>query len=508
MRHLIYIVALALATTFAACESNTTDDNTNNVASITLTSNHEINISMSGGAATITYTTTGDVAPEALDITTTATWLEVTDATTLGEIIVEAATNPTGGTRMAAVTITFNEQVETVIINQSGTPDEAVITPTSPATVDIDAAGQSVAITYTLQHATDEGQTYAKFDAGWIYRVDTSADGVVTLHIATNDSQESRSATIEIGYERSSFNVELTQSGAGDRSFKANYLTGYYYGEAYASGAGNYYLIFSDRGLSDDDKCTIPYGTYYRIDAYGPVFTDEASAITLPEGDYTFEAEPTYSTWTFVTDYTDFFVNSPSGKYEEKHAVESGTMRVRHDSITLELVIEGKRHNITYTGDTEMIDLRGDANVLSTLDDDYALDLSHHSMIYACQGDWYDFGYMNWVFQIKPENGVGDCLQIDIITEHSDEAGGFAGTYTASDVRATNAFMLGWVYGGYMECSWFYTANQSEMAPLRGGTVTVAHNDDGTYTVDIDVTDDIRNRIHGSWTGIGTEQQK
>jgi hypothetical protein len=40
------------------------------------------------------------------------------------------------------------------------------------------------------------------------------------------------------------------------------------------------------------------------------------------------------------------------------------------------------------------------------------------------------------------------------------------------------------------------------MAPFRDGNVSVVDNGDGTVTVEIDVLDDLRNRITGSWTGV------
>jgi hypothetical protein len=53
-----------------------------------------------------------------------------------------------------------------------------------------------------------------------------------------------------------------------------------------------------------------------------------------------------------------------------------------------------------------------------------------------------------------------------------------------------------------MHCSWFFNNGEGEQAPFRGGNVSVVDNGDGTMTVDIDVTDDRRNRITGTWTGV------
>lgn len=78
------------------------------------------------------------------------------------------------------------------------------------------------------------------------------------------------------------------------------------------------------------------------------------------------------------------------------------------------------------------LDSRGEVTVYSTLDGDYEADLSDHYMVYACEGDYYDFGYYNWMFIIAPNSGEGDCFQFDVITGYNDKESGFIGDYTAS----------------------------------------------------------------------------
>lgn len=501
MRRFLFLASFLFVALFAACENNDQSG-----AKIILTSPTELNVGMYGGRATITYTTVGDVSPEDIEVTHTGDWLRIVNSKALGEVVIETATNETGGTRMAAVTIIFGSQRTTVVVNQSGTPAEPVITLTSASKIELERAGQPVEISYTLENPSPEGYTYAKVDADWIYRIDTSVEGKVTLYAATNTTSESRTANIEVGYESASFDVILTQSGEGDYNFTATTMDGEYYGDFYSPGAGNYFLKFSDRGFSSEGS-TLPFGTYYRIDAYGEVFADEQGTITIPEGEYTYDPDGAYVTWSFVADYTDFFVNDKNGKHE-KQKIESGKMVVKGGNITLELMINGTKHTVTYEGSTEVVDARGDVNILTTLEDDYALDLSDHSMVYECYGDYYDYGYTNWMFVIRPNSGSGDCIQADVITCFSDEASGFAGDYVASDVLAPSSFIPGWTQSNVMECSWFFTADTNEIAPMRGGTISVKANDNGTFTVDIDVTDDLRNRIYGSWTGVGTAQIK
>jgi hypothetical protein len=106
------------------------------------------------------------------------------------------------------------------------------------------------------------------------------------------------------------------------------------------------------------------------------------------------------------------------------------------------------------------------------------------------------------MFKLQPKNGIGDCFQFDIITGYKDAESGFIGDYHSSDYLAQWSFIPGWTNQIEMLCSWYFTSDQSQLAPLRGGDMSVIDNGDGSVTVTIDVTDDRRNRITGSWTGV------
>ena len=173
--------------------------------------------------------------------------------------------------------------------------------------------------------------------------------------------------------------------------------------------------------------------------------------------------------------------------------------------ITLSATINGEQHNVSYEGENMLLDCQNDVTFLSTLQGDYEADLSNHYMVYECYGDFYDYGAYNWMFVIRPNNNSGDCFQLDIITGHNNRESGFAGSYIASDVLKRWSFIPGWTDQYNLQCSWYHTADLSQIAPFRGGEVSVRDNGDSTMTVDIDVTDDRRNRITGSWTGVAEQ---
>ncbi len=143
--------------------------------------------------------------------------------------------------------------------------------------------------------------------------------------------------------------------------------------------------------------------------------------------------------------------------------------------------------------------------VYSTLTDDYQATLDDHTLYYANFGDYYDYGRLNWLLVIEPNDGSGDCFQIDVITADADAESGIAGDYTGSDVLAPSSFIPGWISGGYRESSWYYTADGTQQAPFRKGEVKITDNGDGTMGVTIDVTDDLKNRITASWSGTAIE---
>ena len=362
-------------------------------------------------------------------------------------------------------------------------------------------------ITYTIENKNDADIIYAKVDADWIYSIDTYTEGEIKLSAATNISGEERTANVTVGYGAASCEVVLTQAGEGDINFSASVLSGEYLGDAATPGVGNYWIILSDRGFDSDGK-SIANGTYYRIDAYGEKYEGSDAMVPIPEGEYEFDSANCLISGTFASEYSNFFVNNKDGKHDEKIAYEEGKMIVENGKITLELTINGEKHTVTYVGDTKLTDAQGEANILTTLTNDYKLDLSDHYMVYECYGDYYEYGYTNWMFVIKPNSNNGDCVQLDIITSYSDEADGFTGEYKASEVLAVSSFIPGWMNTGVMECSWVFTTDQTVLARLRDGKVVVTQDENGIYTVEIDVYDDLRNNITGRYVGTAINNKK
>ena len=493
MRKLLTLMFALVGLLFAACET----ENGIKKGEIIITSGTNVEIGLYPGEFVIDYDIKGITDVDAT-ITTSSEWLRV-KSNAGRKAIIQYEENTSGGTRQAAIMLSYEGSMATVVVSQSCEAVTPILTLVGDDNISIDRSGQKVVVSYNLENSNPVDYVYAKTSADWIYSIECKG-GKVTLGIATNTSGKERETVVTVGYGSVSFDVTISQAGDGEINFKAPILWGDYYGDALTPGVGNYWFFLSDRGFDAEDK-SYPNATYYRIDAYGPLATT-SGVVPIPDGTYTYDPNDTYAQWTFTAEWSGHWVTDANAHRDDILKFEEGTLVVDGNKITLTAKINGEVHNVVFEGENALLDCQGSVVVHTTLDGDYEADLSDHYMIYECYGDYYDFGAFNWMFVIKPNDGSGDCMQIDIITGHNDKDSGFAGDYVSSDVLKQWSFIPGWTDGYNMQCSWFYNISEGEQAPFRGGNVEVIDNGNGTMTVNIDVSDDRRNRITGTWTGV------
>lgn len=493
MRRFLLFAAAIVGLVFASCEGSEHIGK----GEIVVTSESMVEIGRYSGEFTINYDIKGVTDVEA-NVSISSEWLRIAEHKS-GKIEMMYEENTTGGTRQAAVMLSYDGSTATIVVSQSSEAATPIITLNGEENIEIDRCGQVVVINYSLENTNPVDYVFAKTTADWIYSIECKG-GKANLGIATNTSGKERETTVTVGYGPSSFTVNIKQAGDGEINFKAPILWGDYYGDALTPGAANYWFFLSDRGFDTEDK-SYPNATYYRIDAYGPLAT-VTGTVAIPDGTYTYDPNNTYAQWTFTAEWSGYWVTDANAHRDAILKFEEGTLVVEGNKITLTAKINGEVHNVVFEGENALLDCQNDVSVLTTLEGDYEADLSDHYMVYECYGDYYEFGAFNWMFVIKPNNGSGDCMQLDVITGHNDSESGFAGDYVASDVLKQWSFIPGWTDGTNMQCSWFFNNSKGEQAPFRGGNVSVKDNGDGTMTVDIDVTDDRRNRITGTWTGV------
>lgn len=496
MRKLFTLIIALCASLFVACEMG----DYIKTGDIIIKSETNVEVDCNAGEFVIRYQVEGYDDAD-VTITTTSDWLRVKKNRD-GNATIRYLINSSGGMRQAAVMLSFKNSKATVVVSQSNEAKMPILTLDGEDNVEIDRCGQRVIINYSLENTNPIYYVFAKTSADWIYSIECE-NGVVALGVATNTSGKIRETVVTVGYGTASFDVNIKQACDGEINFKAPVLWGDYYGDALTPGVANYWLFLSDRGF-DINGNSLPFATYYRIDAYGPLANTVGGGVmvSIPDGTYIYDPDSTCAEWTFTAEWSGYWVTDAKAQRGDILKFEDGTLVVDGDKITLTAKINGEVHNVVFEGENVLLDCRHEIVVYTTLDGDYEADLSDHYMEYECYGDYYEYGAFNWMFVIRPNDGSGDCMQFDVITGHNDKESGFDGEYVASDVLKRWSFIPGWTDGYNLQCSWFFTVDNSEIAPFRGGNVSVVENGDGTMTIDVNVTDDRRNNIRGSWTGV------
>ena len=294
----------------------------------------------------------------------------------------------------------------------------------------------------------------------------------------------------------------LWAEGPGDVNFVADQIWGAYYGEMYTPGWGNYWFFLTDNGF-DEYGWEYPNSTYYRIDLYAPLVED-LSNIQVPVGTYTLDPDDTYAVGTFSVGYSCYWQSDAEGNQKfEPIPFDSGTLEVTEEGMTLEVVIAGETHYVTFEGTYNLTD--ESPSTMSTLTEDLEVDMAGCTIDIEEWGDYWGCGYCNWYIMMYPNvaNGNRVYFQFDLISAYVDAASGYLGTYTGSFNFEPSTYITGFNDGGQAGGSWYFEEDGNNIynqAPLSQGTLEITLNEDGTHTFELEAYDDAGNLITMSHT--------
>lgn len=291
----------------------------------------------------------------------------------------------------------------------------------------------------------------------------------------------------------------------------AQYFDGEYYGDHFSPGVGNYYIHISTRGFTESGNPK-PNAAYYRIDLYGALYKGENTDIVpVPDGTYKLDKSNTHEAGTFSLDSSKYLCTDGEGYFDSLINFDSGVLEIKNGYTTLTVLINNIEHIVTCSKPAVVADKRSDIGntdtdeTLSTLTEDYTVNLSNHDLLYAHYGYYYRTGLHNWIIAIWPKSRKGDYIQFDIMTE-VESSSGYNGTFTVGDTDQQYSFLKGGIGGDstmgyYLEGSWYYTDTNSSIAPFVDGTLTITTNADSSVTAEFSVIDDRGNTISGNWSG-------
>jgi hypothetical protein len=394
---------------------------------------------------------------------------------------------------------------------------------TSEKEISMPAEGGTFVITYTIDG--DHTGVVAEADNSEVVTaLNSSQQGVIIVSVSANSEFIEREATIRVSFDGESDYVVVKQEAANGSAegyevvyVDANQVTASYYGDRLINDMGRYWLIFSKDGFTDEGLAK--NAEFFRVDILGPMPVDEGN-ITIPDGTYLFEYEPSFTPYTMLNlGNTDYVYTDESGEawsvpFTEAQLIITGN--------TMKLVARttDKEFHLTYEGDYA-VDYVEVPEYISTLTDDYEIDLSHCEGELSCYGDYWECGVCNWCIEFLDVDGMkyGTYLVLDFLTdEYVNGSSGITGTYRSSGFTVedpTKPAFAPYTYvpgmrisddGNLMMGSLLQVYSDGVgvvQAPIFDGTITLKENTNGTYTIVIDALDDAEkpNRITLNWTG-------
>lgn len=397
---------------------------------------------------------------------------------------------------------------------------------TSSASLNFEAEGGEAVVTYSIENPTPTGIVTATVEdaATWVTEIRTQTYGEVAVVVAQNEVEESRTATLTLTYEDQSATVELVQAAGNpeigtDYVREATVLTGLYYGRLFSDDP-NYFFHLSNVGFNEAGEA-LPGGWFYTIDCYS-VVEPSGDPIRLPEGTYEVDVQASCAPNTINPDYSMYFETGANGETVKELLIMDGSLVVTESMIELRITDElGQTHYVyCENGDYAFMNVSGSDNPdnpeidpdfgNSNLPEDLELDTRYWMSSGYYYGDYYGIGYGNWLISFFPETGNGDRITLDFIGGGLDPNFDLSGTYACSSDLESMVFAPGFYYDGYIAASWYtqvkdgYVDLEGLRAPLVDGMFQLTKNDDGTYTLVMEVYDNAESphKISGSWTGI------
>ena len=400
---------------------------------------------------------------------------------------------------------------------------DPVLTLTSESTLEFTAEGGEGVINYTLDNAVEDVVVEATCAAEWV--VDLAVGDSVTFTVVANDVEEARETKVVVAYGDLSFEVALKQVAKEVEPepepeptpayAELPYLSGIYFSNQYGATENDYNYSLT---LSTVDNCVdiitgeitlLENSTYLFLDLYASEPAEQFNVrFDIPEGEYTLDVTDSAMSGTIGAYYSSLYIT------DENEGVEitfvEGSVIVTAEGIEVKLYDEaGNEYHYfcpkTVVDNSDNFGPSWAPGEQSTLDGDLAVAFTDGAIYAECYGDYYVIGKNTWVYFVD-DYATGDSFCFEILTDVDDLYP--VETFPISnDLNNAQMALPGYVNGdGNTMWSWYNLYDDYGVigaAPIVGGEVVIADNDDDTFTVTIDVVDDLGNKITGECVAYG-----
>lgn len=390
--------------------------------------------------------------------------------------------------------------------NDSTTPAQSVkgYLTVIDQSVNFDFYGGNGEVYYVISDGEEGAKPTAKSHVDWINNI-VIDDMTITFNVAPNTNTQKRVGTLAVSFGEQSYDVFVGQEGAWkvDFEFTAQAINGQYYGTKF--GDPNYLVILSTFGTYGETWRGAD--TYYRLDMYSTTAAGEV--VTLPNGVYVYDMYDMGNGGTFGTEYSWYLDSLGDGSFYESQ-FQDGVVIVTDNRVEAWLMLakNGQVHHVVYEGALELGYLEAPKpDHYSSLTGDYTVNEIGGKLRLVNYGDVYEIGANNWsVSMVGSDDYNYPYFMLDVVAETAGtDVDSILGTYTvATENVAKNTFLAGSMNGTQYVGSWFFNVvdgyfGSSDLAPLTGGTITIA-KDGNNYVVTYDCQDDNGHKVIGTYS--------
>mgnify|MGYP003304097072 CR=1 FL=1 len=514
MKRLLLIMALC---SFALISCNTEPaENPTLEADLNVTSQESYSVDFKGEEITITYEIINPIEGVTIVSTPSVEWITEVSASE-GSIIFAIGENSSKEIRNGNIKLAYGKSEKEVYIEQYPAPTVDLV---SGATVEVNAKGGDVEITYEWNYAPRKELIEVTSSANWVV-VNGVNELCTQLEVAENSTTEQRSATIRIAYLTAECIVTINQAAAevvtpDDQCIELPYLSGIYFGNQYGATENDYNYSLT---LSNIDNCIdiitgevtlLENSTYLFLDLYASKPAERLNvSFDIPEGKYHLDANDSATSGTIGATYSSLYITNDT-EGEEIFFV-NGSVIVTADGIEAKLYDEdgNEYHYFCPQTTVDNSDNFGPAwapEEQSTLTEDLNVEFSDGAIYAECYGDYYVIGKNTWMYFVD-DYATGDSFCFELLTDVDAEYP--VGTFPVSnDLNKEQMALPGYVNGdGNTMWSWYNLYNDNNdvisAAPIVDGEVVIVDNGDETFTVTINVVDDLGHKLTGKCVAYG-----
>lgn len=391
-------------------------------------------------------------------------------------------------------------------------PEVTTFTITSDTTFEVVAAGEDIIITYDITNPVDDAVVVATPSVEWITESDNeSAENALKFAVAENAATEARTATITLKYSDIEHCVTINQAAAevANQHVELEYISGIYYGNGYCAtdDTYNYSIALSNIAncydLITGDIALVENSTYLFLDLYAATPAENYNiTFNVPEGEYTLDLNDTTDPGTVGSTYSYLYITDEYSGVETQFA--EGSVIVNSEGIYATFTdAEGTEYryfckNVSVDNSANFGPSFAPAEQ-STLTGDLNVEFTDGAIYAECYDDYYVVGKYCWLVSVD-DYATGSSFSFELLSETGNTLP--TGVFPVSnDLNKEQMALPGYVNGdGETMWSWYMLYDGYDVigsAPIVDGSISIMDNGDETYTISIDVMDDIENKITG-----------